>query len=354
MESKDTKVQMAVAHWAHRFVSNGIPLADFNDVAAIVNKWDDWCMAWENKGKMHALLGDDAKKNNFNLSAAEHYNTAAVCYHYGKFLFVQKPDEMKRAHTMAVKYHQKSMQLSNPIGERIKINWNNLDMYGNLRKPNNIINPPVVIMCMGLDSAKEEMETNERVFLERGIATLAFDGPGQGEGEYDAPICPEYEGPVSAVIDYIEKRDDLSSKKIGVWGVSLGGYYAPRAAAFDDRIIACISLTGPFNWNNIFDRIPGLTKEAFIYRSKCNSEEEAREFASRMDLTNCARNIKCPIYIVGGGLDRVVPPEESKLLVDSVNGEVVFNMIEDGTHVANNRIYRYRTQSADWLRMKLN
>jgi 2,6-dihydroxypseudooxynicotine hydrolase len=57
---------------------------------------------------------------------------------------------------------------------------------------------------------------------------------------------------------------------------------------------------------------------------------------------------------VGGGLDRVVPPEESKLLVDSVNGEVVFNMIEDGTHVANNRIYRYRTQSADWLRMKLN
>ena len=73
-----------------------------------------------------------------------------------------------------------------------------------------------------------------------------------------------------------------------------------------------------------------------------------------MDLTDCAKNIKCPVYIVGGGLDRVVPPEESKLLVDSVSGEVVFNMIEDGTHVANNRIYKYRTQSADWLRVKLS
>jgi len=193
------------------------------------------------------------------------------------------------------------------------------------------------------------METNEKVFLERGIATLTFDGPGQGEAEYDAAICPEYEGPVSAVIDYLETRSDINPKKIAVWGVSLGGYYAPRAASFDDRLQACISLTGPFNWNNIFDRIPSLTKEAFIHRSKCSSEEEARDFASRMDLSGCAQNIKCPLYIVGGALDRVVPPEESKLLADAVKGDVVFNMIEDGTHVANNRIYKYRTQSADWL-----
>ena len=115
------------------------------------------------------------------------------------------------------------MELADPLGERIEINWNNLTMYGNLRKPKNIDNPPVVIMCMGLDSAKEEMETNERVFLDRGIATLAFDGPGQGESEYLAPICPEYEEPVSAVIDFIEKRDDLSSDRVAIWGVSLGG-----------------------------------------------------------------------------------------------------------------------------------
>ena len=68
-----------------------------------------------------------------------------------------------------------------------------------------------------------------------------------------------------------------------------------------------------------------------------------------MDLSGCAKNIKCPLYIVGGGLDRVVPPEESKLLAEAVNGDVVYNYIEDGSHVANNRIYKYRTQTADWL-----
>ena len=86
------------------------------------------------------------------------------------------------------------------------------------------------------------METNERVFLERGMATLAFDGPGQGEAEYDLAICPEYERPVGAVIDWLSKRTDIDSEKLGIWGVSLGGYYAPRAAAFDHRIKACISL----------------------------------------------------------------------------------------------------------------
>ena len=48
----------------------------------------------------------------------------------------------------------------------------------------------------------------------------------------------EYEEPVSAVIDFIEKRDDLSSDRVAIWGVSLGGYYAPRAASHDDRLKA--------------------------------------------------------------------------------------------------------------------
>ena len=349
MQNKDEKLLTAVSHWSYRFVSNGVPLSDFNDVSASISKWDEWCNEWEMKGHIHGALGDKARINGYNLSAAEHYNTAAVCCHFGKFLFVQDPKQMRQTHAFAVEYHKKSMELADPLGERIEINWNNLTMYGNLRKPKNIDNPPVVIMCMGLDSAKEEMETNERVFLDRGIATLAFDGPGQGESEYLAPICPEYEEPVSAVIDFIEKRDDLNSERVAIWGVSLGGYYAPRAASHDDRLKACISLTGPFAWSNILDRIPGLTKEAFIHRSKCHSEDEAREFASRMDLSGCAKNIKCPLYIVGGGLDRVVPPEESKLLAEAVNGDVVYNYIEDGSHVANNRIYKYRTQTADWL-----
>ena len=43
-------------------------------------------------------------------------------------------------------------------------------------------------------------------FLERSIATFSFDGPGQGEGEYDFHMCPEYEEPVAAVIKTQKNR----------------------------------------------------------------------------------------------------------------------------------------------------
>ena len=114
--------------------------------------------------------------------------------------------------------------------------------------------PPVLVMAVGLDSAKEETDAYERPYLDRGIATLVFDGPGQGEGEYDFAIRGDYEVAVKAVVDFVMTRDDLDTARIGLWGVSLGGYYAPRAAAFEKRIKACIALGGPYDWQEAWDR----------------------------------------------------------------------------------------------------
>jgi len=114
MQNKDEKLLTAVAHWSYRFVSNGVPLSDFNDVCNSTKKWDDWCVEWEKKGHIHAALGDCAIKNGFNLSAADHYNTAAVCCHFGKFLFVQDPDQMLKTHKYAVEYHKRSMKFVDP------------------------------------------------------------------------------------------------------------------------------------------------------------------------------------------------------------------------------------------------
>ena len=74
-----------------------------------------------------------------------------------------------------------------------------------LRKPNPS-NNPVLIMAPGLDSTKEEIHAYEEPFLARGIAVLAIDGPGQGEAEYDIPICGDYERAATAVVDWIEKE----------------------------------------------------------------------------------------------------------------------------------------------------
>ncbi len=190
-------------------------------------------------------------------------------------------------------------------------------------------------------------------FLNRGIATLVFEGPGQGEGQYDFAIRGDYEVPVGAVLDYVETRRDLDTKRIGMWGISLGGYYAPRAAAFDKRIKACLALGGPFNWAEAWDGLPELTREAFRVRSHCKTQDEARKNAATLSLDGVAQKITCPIFILNGRLDRIVPAKDSERLAREVKGPVTLLMVEDGSHVATNRGWRWRSPTADWLAEQL-
>jgi 2,6-dihydroxypseudooxynicotine hydrolase len=330
-------------------VTNGVPLADFQQVTGNIVNWEEWCPAWVLRGDVHLGLAELAEAEGRLRSAADHFQTASVCYHFGKFLFVHDLVQMKAAHNLSIAARLRALPHLSPLGERVLIPFEGTQLVGTLRKPAGVKRAPIVVMCMGLDSTKEEMSSNEAVFLERGLATLAFDGPGQGEAEYELPIRPDYEAPVTAVIDYLEKRADVDASRVGLWGVSLGGYYAPRAAAFEKRVLACISLTGPFDFAEAFVKAPALTRIAFTVRSHSENETAALKVAQSMHLSEVAKMIECPIYIVGGALDRVIPPDHSVRLAEAVSGPVTLNMVEDGTHVVNNRPYKYRPQSADWM-----
>jgi 2,6-dihydroxypseudooxynicotine hydrolase len=350
---RDPRVEAAISHWAPRFVANGVPLADFQEVTGSVARWEDWCAAWSARAAIHADLGNKALAGGHTISAGEHFTRAAVCYHFGKFLFVNDMAQMREAHRRAVECRNKALPCLQPPGERVAIPYEGKKLYGNLRKPSEAAKPPIVVMCMGLDSAKEEMDDYENRFLKRGVATLAFDGPGQGEAEYDFALCPEYEKPVKAVLDFLEARPDVDVARAGVWGVSLGGYYAPRAAAFERRIRACVALSGPFQRSADFSGRPQMNVEAFRVRAKCANLEEAGKVAERFSLAGCAKNITCPIYIVAGTRDRLTPHTEAEKLAASVSGPCVLAVIEGGNHVVNNLWYRYRDQTADWMAVQL-
>ena len=345
----DEKLKTALTHWAHRFITNGVILADFQDITGALESWDGWCAAWSARAELHEGMGREALAQKNRVSAAEHLTRAGVYYHFGKFLFVHDIEQMTMTHLKAVACRMAALPHLRPAGERVEIPYEGKALYGILRKPAGIERPPVVVMAMGLDSAKEECDAYEQPYLARGIATLAFDGPGQGEGEYDFAIRGDYEVPVKAVIDLVETRGDLDANRVAMWGVSLGGYYAPRAAAFDKRIKACLALGGPFDWDAVWDGLPALTKEAFRVRSHCATEADARSNARTLSLVGIAKQIACPIYIVNGRQDRIVPCADAERLAREVTGPATLNIVEDGNHIANNRAYRWRSQSADWL-----
>src|SRR5438132_14267061 len=186
---------------------------------------------------------------------------------------------MPSSHKKAFGCYTRSLPYMRPAGERVAIG----EYVGVLRKPN-ATRCPVLIMAPGLDSTKEELHAYEEPFLARGIAVLAIDGPGQGEAEYEIPICGDYERAARAACDWIEKRPDLAASKIAMWGVSLGGYYAPRATAYEKRIRACIALSGPFEWDKIWSGLPALTREAFRVRSHCATEADALRHAKTLTM----------------------------------------------------------------------
>lgn len=349
----DALVQSAIHHWAPRFVSNGVPLTDFQEVTAGIERWENWCRAWCARAAQHEAIGRKALADGFFLSAAHHLNTAGVCYHFSKFVFVIDVEQMRTAHMKAVECRKLALPHLRPAGEYVQIPFEGRFLAGILRRPAGAERAPIVVMCMGLDSAKEEMESYESLFLARGLATLTFDGPGQGESEYDLPIRGDYEVAVKAVIDWLATRSDADTDKIGLWGVSLGGYYAPRAAAFEPRVKACIGLSGPFDFGEIWDGLPDLTREAFRVRSKCTTQDKAQKHASTLSLHGVAKQIRCPLYLVAGKQDRLVPWQDAERVARETSGPVELMLIEDGNHVANNRIYKYRTQSADWMAQQL-
>jgi len=349
IDRSDARVSAAIAHWGARFVSNGVALTDFEEVTARIESWDQWCKAWSARAAIHESAGREALAREKYLSAGEHLQRAGVYYHFAKFLFVHDLPQMRVAHMKAVECRGLALPYLRPAGERLEIPYEGKRLFGILRKPPGVARPPVVVMACGLDSAKEETDAYEQPFLARGLATLVFDGPGQGEGEYDFAIRGDYEVAVKAVIEFVEKRSDIDASRLGIWGVSLGGYYAPRAAAFEPRIKACIALAGPYDLGEAWDGLPEITREAFRVRSHCATEADARRNAATLTLKGLARNITCPTFIITGKLDRVIPWQHAERLAHEVEGPVELMIIEDGNHVANNRVYRWRAQAADWM-----
>jgi hypothetical protein len=226
--SKDPRVTSAISHWAPRFVSNGVLLADFQEVTAGVERWEDWCKAWSKRAVVHETLGHEALDQGFRLSAGEHLSRAAVYYHFAKFVFVIDVEQMQAAHRKAIACKQLAAPLLRPPARRVEIPYQGGSLAGLLRLPVGASKPPLVIMVPGLDSAKEEMEAYELPYLARGMATLMVDGPGQGEAEYQYPIRGDYEVPVKAMVDWAERQPEVDGTA-SACGASAWAATTPRA-----------------------------------------------------------------------------------------------------------------------------
>lgn len=349
----DELVELAIAHWGPRFVTNGVTVSDFQRITGSIQRWDDWCAAWSAAAEVHEDLGRTALPEGRTRSAGGHLSQAAVYYHFAKFMFVHDIDQMRAAHERGVSCLTEALPYLDPPGRRIEVPFEGSTLVGVLRTPPGEGPHPAVLMISGLDSAKEELRSTEELFLERGLATFAVDGPGQGEVEYDLPIRADWEVPAGVLIDTLSALPEIDAQRIGVWGVSLGGYYSPRVASGEARVRACIALAGPWNFGAGWDGLNELTRAAFRVRSGSEDDEQARQRALELSLDGRAAQITCPLLVVAGKRDRIIPWKDAVRLVDEAGGPAQLLMLEEGNHGCMNVAPLHRPKSADWMATQL-
>jgi pimeloyl-ACP methyl ester carboxylesterase len=348
----DARVQAAISNWAPRFTSQGVDYNDFVRTTGSVERWEEWLDAWCATGDIHLALAQQAAAEGHTLTAGEASVRAALCYHFAKFVWMVDMQKYRAATEKAkASLYQAHLYLDSSA-ERLEAPLDDYRLAANLRRPAGVNRPPLVLLLPGLDSTKEEFFHWENVFLRRGLATLALDGPGQGETGFHSHIRPDYEVAVSAILDMLVGRSDLDLERVGVVGVSLGGYYAPRSAAYEKRIRAVAAIGGPYNFEECWPRLPQITRETFQHHSGTSSEDEARAYAGQLSLDGVLPSVSQPLLVVFGKLDRLIPWQQAEqVAAEAPHAQLV--MFPDGNHVCNNLPYKYRPLTADWMRDRL-
>src|SRR3954451_3167599 len=348
----DGRVRDAIAHWAPRFITNGVDYNDFIRVTASVARWEEWLPAWVENGHSFADRAREAESKGRTLTAGQLWNQAALSYHFAKFVWMLDMERYEEATHLAVDALRKAHSFLDPTAERIEIPFEHgATLVGNLRRPAGDA-APLILLLPGLDSTKEEFFGWENVFLSRGLATFSLDGPGQGESGLTTPIYPNYEVAASATIDALLSRDDVDLERIGAAGVSLGGYYAPRAAAYEKRLKAVVGISGPFDFAANWDNMPEQTRETVVHHTAAADDEDGRAKAGELNLYDAAPLLDQPFLAITGRNDRLIPwGQTQRQAADAPGGEFV--LYDDGNHVCNNIPWKYRPLSADWLKEKL-
>ncbi|MDP9265044.1 MAG: alpha/beta fold hydrolase [Chloroflexota bacterium] len=348
------RVQIAAAHWKPRFVANGIDVNDFERVLAETIAWRDWAPSWRRVGDVHRALAEDAARLGRMVTATDAFQRAAWCYHLGKFLWFEDPALHRRLSELTVETYTRALPGLDPPGRRIEIPFEDGVIPGVLRQPRAIARPPVVLLVPGLDSVKEELYAIEQAFLRRGMATLAVDGPGQGENAPRFPIRADWSTVVSRVIDALGAGAelDLDLRRVGLMGISMGGIYGPFAAAKEKRLRAVIALAGPYDLSECWPALNPLTKGGYVFYTKSRDEAEAFERSKSLTLRGVLEKVSCPLLVIHGANDRLFPPEQAERIAREAPNATLL-MYPEGNHVCNNIAYKYRPAMADWMAEQL-
>lgn len=328
-----------------------------------VNDMETWYVAWKWMADRCREQGDAAAAEGHHLTAATRYKNAAAYYRNSEF-HLEAHDDRRPPNYDYLRYcFEQGTKYDKHAPEFVEIPYEDSFLYGLFIKaePTDGKPAPCVAWVGGLDSIKEEFYMMlAEDFLDRGISILAVDGPGQGATLRLNGIVSrhDYEAAGTPVADYLETRDDVDSDRIAIGGMSTGGYYAPRIAAFEPRYKACVCWSAQYDYGQIWQGRPDDHKLApfLCWIQGTKTIQEAKEKIKAFTFTpEILARITAPVLIMHGEDDPLIPlPVAHRLYGDLVNSPdsklVIFDETTGGVlHCADDTCQIIANTAGDWL-----
>lgn len=336
-----------------RMVSDGIPYRDLHFLKTDIVDLKYWCERWVALSAEYEALAESSLAQGAHLTAGEHLWRAALCCHFGQGILMDVGASEKRAADIRKQQlFARAAPLLLPALQRVEIPFESGFLPGYLRVPQ--VERPAACMVIfgGLDTTKEDALELTNYFVARGIAVLAFDGPGQGEVFHRLKLRLDYEAAVSAAIDFLHHRPEIDADRIGVLGRSTGGHWACKAAATDSRVKVAIAWGLIYHLKH-FDTLSCSFQKRFMRAAGIESAAEATAFFARYDLGGFAERIRCPLMVVQGERDPLAPPDSLDLLQRAVASPIEALFFPDSGHCAHDRAHLSKPAMSDFARRHL-
>ncbi|MBI2768941.1 MAG: prolyl oligopeptidase family serine peptidase [Burkholderiales bacterium] len=348
---------------------------ELRDVVDDQAQANDFFRAWEQAAtKLAKSAAEDERAGHLN-SAAEKYRRACVMYITAER--IPSHDYLPRlaAYDELLATFDKYVQCSGMNCEKVRVPFGQSFLPALMVSSGTEAKPaPCIVHFNGLDGVKEYLYLCglPGMLAQRGVSILLVDNPGVGEAlrKNDLHNAPEAEVPAGACVDYLERRKDVDGRRIGMMALSLGGYHAPRAAAFEPRFACCVAWGANYDWGKRFRaRISGASSSQksvphYVDHVKWvlgrETVEDCIQVTDKFTLDGVLDRIRVPIYITHGEDDRQIPVADAVKTHDGcVNSPKrdlrIFTVAEGGDqHCSIGNMSLATNAMSDWIAEVLN
>src|SRR5215469_15193663 len=351
--------------------SNCADLGEILETVKVIAEGDveSWYAAWEATANRVLAL---AERTQDSLSKGGAYMRACTYNRLAEFLL--PPDDPRRAGSFEKigGHFFKGLDTLGVRYERITIPY----AAGKLRAlyflgPQGAEAKPLLMYGGGFDSLLEEYYPNfAEAALKRGYSVLAYEGLGQGQAlrKYGLTYTPEWEKPVKAVLDEFLHAHAKPSKVVLI-GMSLGGYFASRAAAFEDRIDGVVAYDTMYDFGAVVGPVLAAAKNPLamnnisvswayhnaMWTMGTKNVDETIQASAAYTLAPVADRIQQDVLILAGAEDHFVPIHQTtdfeKALVNARSVTTrIFELASGGAgHCQGGALTLYHAAVFDWL-----